>query len=324
MIGGRTFAACALVTVGIVSASQVVCGQTYPARPVHLLVGYAPGGANDIVARLMSQWLSERLGQTFIVENRPGAGSNTATEVVVKSPPDGYTLFMVNASNAINATLYQKLSYNFIRDIVPIAGIMRVPNVMEVNSSFSVKTVPEFIAYGKSKPATINFVSGGIGTSDHMAGELFKMMTGINMTHIPYRGEGPALADVLGGQVQLIFGTAPASVEQIRAGRLRALAVTTAARSDALPDIPTLSEFLPGYEASSWYGIGAPRSTPAEIVEKLNRQINAALVDSKLKARLAELGGMMLPGTPADFANLIAEETERWAKVVKFAGIKAE
>ena len=201
---------------------------------------------------------------------------------------------------------------------------MRVPNVMEVNSSFSVKTVPEFIAYGKSKPATINFVSGGIGTSDHMAGELFKMMTGINMTHIPYRGEGPALADVLGGQVQLIFGTAPASVEQIRAGRLRALAVTTAARSDALPDIPTLSEFLPGYEASSWYGIGAPRSTPAEIVEKLNRQINAALVDSKLKARLAELGGMMLPGTPADFANLIAEETERWAKVVKFAGIKAE
>ena len=219
MIDSRNFA-CGLVTAWIVCTSSLAWGQTYPARPVHLLVGYAPGGANDIVARLMAQWLSERLNQTFVVENRPGAASNTATEVVVRSPPDGYTLFLVNASNAINATLYEKLNYNFIRDIVPVAGIMRVPNVMEVNSSFPAKTVPEFIAYGKSNPGTINFVSGGIGTSDHMAGELFKMMTSLNMTHIPYRGEGPALTDVLGGQVQLIFGTAPASVEQIRAGRL--------------------------------------------------------------------------------------------------------
>jgi len=324
MISRRILTVCGLVTLGLVGASHAVSGQTYPARPVRLLVGYAPGGANDIVARLMAQWLSDRLGQIFVVENRPGAASNTATEAVVRSPPDGYTLFLANASNAINATFYEKLSYNFIRDIVPIAGIMRVPNVMEVNSSFAAKTVPEFIAYGKSNPGTINFVSGGIGTSDHMAGELFKMMVGLHMTHIPYRGEAPALADVLGGQVQLIFGTAPASIEQIRAGRLRALAVTTATRSDALPDIPSLGEIVSGYEASSWYGIGAPRNTPAEIVDKLNREVNAALADPKMKARLADLGGMMVPGAPSDFGKLVAAETDKWAKVIKFAAIKAE
>ena len=324
MISRRILTVCGLVTLGLVGASHAAAGQTYPARPVRLLVGYAPGGANDIVARLMAQWLSNRLGQTFVVETRPGAASNTATEAVVRSPPDGYTLFLANASNAINATFYEKLSYNFIRDVVPIAGIMRVPNVMEVNSSFAAKTVPEFIAYGMSNPGTINFVSGGIGTSDHMAGELFKMMVGLNMTHIPYRGEAPALTDVLGGQVQLIFGTAPASIEQIRAGRLRALAVTTAMRSDALPDIPSLGEFVPGYEASSWYGIGAPRNTPAEIVDKLNIEVNAALADPKMKARLADLGGMMVPGAPADFGKLVAAETDKWAKVIKFAAIKAE
>jgi tripartite-type tricarboxylate transporter receptor subunit TctC len=255
------------------SASDIAWAQAYPARPVHLIVGYAPGGAND---------------------------------------------------NAINATLYEKLGYNFIRDVVPVAGIMRVPNVMEVNSSFSARTVPEFIAYGKAHPANINFVSGGIGTSDHMAGELFRIMTGLNMTHVPYRGEAPAMTDLLGGQVQLIFGTAPASIEHIRAGTLRALAVTTVARSEALADIPALGEFLPGYEASSWHGIGVPRNTPGEIVGKLNTQINMALADPKMKTRLADLGGMMLPGTPADFGKLIADETEKWAKVVRFAGIKPQ
>jgi tripartite-type tricarboxylate transporter receptor subunit TctC len=298
--------------------------ETYPARPVRLVVGYAAGGANDIVARLIGQWLSERLGQTFFIENRAGAASNIATEAVVNSPPDGYTLLLVNASNAINATLYEKLNYNFIHDIVPVAGIMRVPNVMEVNASFSTRTVPEFIAYGKANPVHINFVSGGIGTSDHMAGELFKMMTGLNMTHVPYRGEAPALIDLLGGQVQLIFATAPASVEHIRAGRLQALAVTTAARSDALPGIPTLGEFLPGYEASSWYGIGVPKNTPSEIIDKLNKEVNAALTDPKMKARLADLGGVMHPGTPTDFGKLVADETEKWAKVVRFAGIKPQ
>jgi tripartite-type tricarboxylate transporter receptor subunit TctC len=288
------------------------------------MVGYAAGGANDIVARLIGQWLSERFGNAFIIENRPGAASNIATEAVVNSSPDGYTLLLVNASNAINATLYEKLNYTFIRDIVPVAGIMRVPNVMEVNASASARTVSEFIAYGKANPAHINFVSGGIGTSDHMAGELFRMMTGLNMTHVPYRGEAPAMIDLMGGQVQLIFGTAPASVEHIRAGRLRALAVTTAARSEALPGIPTLGEFLPGYEASSWYGIGVPKNTPAEVVEKLNKKINTALTDAKMKTRLADLGGMMLPGTPTDFGRLIADETEKWAKVVRFAGIKPQ
>jgi tripartite-type tricarboxylate transporter receptor subunit TctC len=313
-----------LATVGIGSASGIVRAQTYPARPVRLMVGYAAGGANDIVARLIGQWLSERLGQTFIIENRPGAASNIATEAVINSAPDGYTLLLVNASNAINATLYEKLNYNFIRDIVPVAGIMRVPNVMEVNASFSARTVPEFIAYGKANPSHINFVSGGIGTSDHMAGELFRMMTGINMTHVPYRGEAPAIVDLLSGQVQLIFGTAPASVEHIRAGRLRALAVTTATRSEALLGIPALDEFLPGYEASSWYGIGVPKNTSGEIVGRLNKEINTVLTDATMKMRLADLGGIVLPGTPTDFAKLIADETDKWTKVVRFAGIKAQ
>jgi tripartite-type tricarboxylate transporter receptor subunit TctC len=321
MIDRRTFVACGLAAVGIANLSGIGLAQPYPGHPVRLMVGYAPGGANDIVARLIGRWLSERFGQTFIIENRPGAASNLATEAVVNSSPDGYSLLLVNASNAINATLYGKLSYNFIRDIVPVAGIMRVPNVMAVNSSFPAKTVPEFITYGKTNPANINFVSGGIGSSDHMAGELFRMMTGVNMTHVPYRGEAPALTDLLGGQVQLIFATAPASIEHIRTGRLRALAVTTAARSDALPDIPSLGEFLPGFEASSWYGIGAPRNTPTEIVDSLNKQINAALADSTMRRRLASLGGMMLPGTPNDFGSLIVDEIDKWAKVVRFAGI---
>jgi tripartite-type tricarboxylate transporter receptor subunit TctC len=320
MIDRRTFVAFGLATVGIGSASEIAWGQAYPARPVRLIVGYAPGGANDIVARLIGQWLSERLGQTFVVENRPGAASNIATEAVVNSSPDGYTLLLVNASNAINSTLYEKLNYNFIRDIVPVAGIMRVPNVMAVNASFPARTVPEFIAYFKSNPANINFVSGGIGTSDHMAGELFRMMTGLK-THIPYRGEAPAMTDLLGGQVQLIFGTAPASVEHVRAGRLRALAVTTRARSEAFPGIPALGEFLAGYEASSWYGVGVPRNTSVQIVGKLNQQINMALADSKMKTRLADLGGMMLPGTPNNFGSLIVDETDKWAKVARFAGI---
>jgi tripartite-type tricarboxylate transporter receptor subunit TctC len=268
------------------------------------------------------QWFSERFGQTFIIENRFGAASNIATEAVVNASPDGYALLLVNAANAINATLYAELSYNFIRDIVPVAAIMRAPNVMAVNSSFPARTALEFIAYGKTNPGNINFASGGIGSSDHMAGELIKMMTGLNMTHIPYRREAPALTDLLGGQVQLIFATAPASVEHVRTGRLRALAVTSAARSEALPNVPALGEFLPGFEASSWYGIGAPRNTPAEIVDNLNKQINAALADSTMKRRLADLGGMMLPGTPTDFGKLVADETEKWAKVVKFAGLK--
>jgi tripartite-type tricarboxylate transporter receptor subunit TctC len=321
MIDRRSLMVSGLATVGIGSASGIVRAQSYPARPVRLMVGYAAGGANDIVARLIGRWLAERLGQTFIIENRPGAASNIATEAVINSAPDGYTLLLVNASNAINATLYENLNYNFIRDIVPVAGIMRVPNVMEVNAPFSARTVPEFIAYGKANRSHINFVSGGIGTSDHMAGELFRMMTGLSMTHVPYRGEAPALIDILGGQVQLIFGTAPASMEHIRAGRLRALAVTTAARSDALPGIPTLDEFLPGYEASSWYGIGVPKNTSGKIVDKLNGEINTVLTDAKMKTRLADLGGMMLPGTPAEFGRLIADETDKWAKVVRFAGI---
>jgi tripartite-type tricarboxylate transporter receptor subunit TctC len=324
MLNRGNLLACGLAALVTLGASHLAWAQTYPARPVHLLIGYPPGGANDIVARLMAQWLSQRLGQTFVVDNRPGAGSNIATEAAAKSPPDGYTLFLANASNAINATLYERLSYSFIRDFAPVAGIMRVPNVMEVNSSFATKTVPEFIAYAKSNPATINFGSGGIGTSAHMAGELFKMMTGLDMTHIPYRGEGPAMTDVLGGRVQLMFGTAPASVEQIRAGRFRALAVTTALRAEALPGTPSLSEFLPGYEASSWYGIVAPRGTSIQIVAKLNTEINAALGDAKMKAQLADLGGIMLPGTPADFAKFVADETDKWAKVVRFAGLKAE
>ena len=298
--------------------------QTYPTRPVHLVVGFAPGGGTDILARLMGQWLSERLGQPFVIENRPGAGSNIGTEAVVKAAPDGYTLLLVPPGAAINATLYDKLNYNFIRDIAPVAGIIRVPNVLEVNPSVPARTVPEFIAYARVNPGKINMASVGNGSTPHLSGELFKMMTGVNMVHVPYRGDAPAVTDLIGGQVQVMFGSMPASIEHIRAGELRPIAVTTAVRSEALPDIPTVGEYVPGYEASGWWGVGAPKNTAAEIVDKLNKEINAGLADSKIKARLADLGGTVLGGSPADFGKLVANETEKWGKVVKFSGAKPE
>jgi len=306
------------------AVSRNAWAQAYPARPVRIIVGYPSGGSNDILARLMAQWLSERMGQQFVIENRPGAGSNIATEAVVRADPDGYTLLMVSAANMSNAALYDKLSYNFIRDIAPVAGVMRVPLVMEVNPSIPAKTVPEFIAYAKANPGKINFASGGIGTSIHLSGELFKMMTGIEMQHVPYRGNGPALTDLLGGQVQIMFDTMPAAIGYVRAGQLRALAVTTAMRSEALPDIPTVGEYVPGYEASSLYGVAAPSNTPAEIVDRLNREINAALADPAMKTRLADLGGIVIAGSPADFGKLIAVETDKWAKVIRTGNIKPQ
>jgi tripartite-type tricarboxylate transporter receptor subunit TctC len=304
--------------------SRFAWAQAYPTRPVRLIVGFAAGGSSDIVARLIGQWLSERLGQQFIIENRPGAGSNIGTEAVVNAAPDGCTLLMITAANAINASLYDKLNFNLIRDLAPVAGIMRVPNVMEVHPSFPAKTVPEFIAYAKANPGKINYASAGNGTSQHVSAELFRLLAGINMQHVPYRGAGPALTDLLGEQVDVMFDTLPASIEYIRAGKLRALAVTTAIRSEAVPAVPTVSEFLPGYEASSPYGIGTPRNTPVGIVATLNREINAALADPKMKGRLAEMGGIVEPGSPADFGKFIAEETEKWAKVIRAANIKAE
>jgi tripartite-type tricarboxylate transporter receptor subunit TctC len=296
----------------------------YPTRPVHLIVGYPAGGTTDILARLVGQYLSERLGQQFIIDNRSGAGNNIGTEAVVGAAPDGYTLLLVNPANAINATLYEKLPFNFIRDIAPVAGIIRVPNVMEVNPAVPAKTVAEFIAYAKANPGKVNMASSGNGTSIHVSGELFKMMTGVDMLHVPYRGSAPALTDLMGGQVQVLFDNMPSSVEYIKAGKLRPLAVTTTARSDALPGVPTVAETVPGYEASAWFGLGAPKGTPPEIVDKLNAAVNAGLADPKLKTRLADLGGSMLVGTPADFGKIIAEETEKWAKVVKFSGARPD
>jgi tripartite-type tricarboxylate transporter receptor subunit TctC len=318
-----------IVTLGGAAAawpavSRVARAQAYPSRPVRLAVGAPPGGGHDIVARLIGQWLSERLGQPFVIDNRPGGGENIVTEAVVRSSPDGYTILLVTGTNAINTTLYEKLSFNFNRDIAPVAGITRAPEVMVANLSVPSKTVPEFIAYAKANPSKLNMASGGIGTPSHVAGELFKMMTGVNTVHVPYRGVAPALTDLIGGQVQVMFGASTSSIGHIKAGRVRALAVTTATRSDALPDIPTMGEFVPGYEASIWYGVGAPKDTPADIVEKLNKEINAGLADPKIKARLADLGGAVLALSPADFEKLIAAETEKWAKVIKFMGIKAE
>jgi tripartite-type tricarboxylate transporter receptor subunit TctC len=304
--------------------SRSVWAEVYPTRAVRIIVGLAAGGGADITARLIGQWLSERLGQQFLIENRPGAGTNIASEVVVRAPSDGYTLLLVNAPAAINATLYDKLSFNFIRDIALVASICRVPNVLVVHPSFPAKTVPEFIAYARANPGKISMASPGIGSPQHVAGELFKMMTGVNIVNVPYRGAAPALTDLLGGQVQIFFATTPPSIEYIRSGMLRPLAVTTAMRWEGLPEIPTLSDFVPGFEASSWYGIGAPKSTPAAIIEKLNKEINVALVDPKMKVRLSDLGGTLLPGSAADFGKLIAEETEKWAKVVKFSGAKAD
>jgi tripartite-type tricarboxylate transporter receptor subunit TctC len=296
----------------------------YPTRPVHVIVGQAAGSSSDIHARLLGQWLSERLGQQFIIEVRPGAGGNIGTEAVVHAPADGYTLLLVNAQNAINATLYDKLSFKFITDIAPIAGIDRSPLVMEVNPAVPARTVPELIAYAKANPGKINMASAGIGGPQHVAGELFKMMTGIDMIHVPYRGSTPGLTDLLGGQVQVMFDVMASSLEHIRSGKLRALAVTSAARSDVLPDIPTVGEFVPGYEASAWLGLGAPRSTPADIIDRLNAEINAGLGDPAFRAHMTDLGGKVLPGSAADFGQFIAAETEKWAKVVKFSGAKPE
>src|SRR5262245_4835192 len=303
---------------------HIARAQTYPARPVRIVVGFPPGGPADIIARLIGQLLQERLGQPFVIDNRPGAGSNIATEAVARAPADGYTLLVVATPNTINATLYKKLNFNFIRDIVPVASTNRSPFVMEVNPSVPAKTVPEFIAYAKANPGKINMASGGIGTPQHICGELFKMMTGVDMVHVPYRGMGAALTDLLGGQVQFTIDVMSSSIEHIRAGKLRALAVTTAARADALPDVPTVGDFVPGYEASGWAGLGAPRKTPDEIIDKLNNEINAGLADPNIKARLADLGSTAFAGSPAEFGKLIAQETEKWAKVVRFSGAKAQ
>jgi tripartite-type tricarboxylate transporter receptor subunit TctC len=319
----RTFLHLAAGAGALPAASRFAWAQAYPSRPVRI-VGFPAGGGADIVARLTGQWLSERLGQPFIIENRPGAGSNIATEAVVRAPADGYTLLLVSAANAINTTLYEKLKFDFIRDNAPVGGIARVPNVMELHPSFPAKTLPEFTAYATANPGKINFASAGIGSPPHVAGELFKMMTGVNMILVHYRGTAPALTDLLGAQVQVMFGSMAASIQYVRAGKLRALAVTTATRSEALPDIPAVGDFLPGYEASTWYGVGVPKETPTEIVEKLNKEIKAAVADPKLKARLVDLGAEPMWMTPAAFGKLIADETEKWAKVVRFAGIKPQ
>jgi tripartite-type tricarboxylate transporter receptor subunit TctC len=316
----RLAAGAAAVTVVFCTAKA----QAYPTRPVRIVVAFAAGGAQDILARLIGQWLSERLGQPFIIESRPGGGGNIGAEAVVRAPADGYTLLFVGPPNAINATLYKKLNYNFIRDIAPVAAISREPNVVVVNPAVPAKTVTEFIAYAKASPGTINMGSSGNGSGPHLSGELFKMMTGLNMIHVPYRGASPALTDLLGGQVQVMFASMPSAIEYIRAGRLRALAVTTAMRSHALPDIPILGDFVPGYEASSVYGVGAPKNTPPELIDTLNKEINAGLADPQMKMRLAALGGTPLPGSTADFRKLIAEETDKWGKVVKFSGARAE
>jgi tripartite-type tricarboxylate transporter receptor subunit TctC len=320
----RQFLHLATAIAALLAVSRRTSAQSYPTRAVRIVVGYPAGGGVDITARLIGQWLSERLGQQFIIENRPGAGSNVATEAVTHAAADGYTLFLVTAANAVNATLYSKLNFDFIRDIAPVAGLSRVPLVMVVNPSLPTKTVPEFIAYAKANPGKINLANGGLGGADHVSGELFKMLTDINMIQVPYRGTSPALADLLGGQVQLMFASMPSAIGYIRDGQIRALAVTTAMRSEAMPELTTVAEFVPGFEASQWYGIGVPRGTPAEIIDKLNKEINAGLSDPKMKARFADLGGMMLSGTPGGFEKLIADETEKWGKVVKYSGVKAD
>jgi tripartite-type tricarboxylate transporter receptor subunit TctC len=320
----RNFLYLAAGTVALPIASRIASAQNYPTRPVRIVVGFAPGGTGDITARLMGQWLSERLGQPFVIENRPGAASNIAAEAVIRAAPDGYTLLWVTSTNAISATVYENLKFNFIRDIAPVAGVIRAPFVMAVNPSVPAKSVPEFIVYAGANPGKINFGSGGQGSSTHVPGEMFKMMTGVDMLHVPYRGSGSALTNLLSGQMQVAFDVISSSIEYVRTGQLRALAVTTATRSEALPDTPTVGDFVPGYEASTWNGLGAPRNTPVEIIDRLNREINAVLADPKVKARLATQGGTVLPGSPAEFAKFIAEETERLSKVVKFAGIKAD
>ena len=316
----RQFLHLAAGAAALPAASVIARAQTYPARPVRIIVGYAAGGGTDISARVVGQWLSERLGQQFIIENRPGAATNIATEAVARSLPDGYTLLLVTAANAINATYYEKLNFDFIQDIAPVAAVMRVPLVMVVNPSFSARTVPEVIAYAKANPRKINFASGGAGGPDHMAAEYFKLVTGTEMLHVPYRGLGPALTDLIGGQVQLIFATMPAAIEYIKADRLRALAVTTSARSEALPDVPMVADSLPGFEASQWYALGAAKNTPADVVVTINKEVLAGLADPKVRARIDQLGGVPMPMSPGEFGKFVVDETEKWAKAVKFSG----
>ena len=320
----RQFLHLAAGAAALSAVSRIAWAQAYPTRPLRLIIGYPPGGSADITARLTGQWLSERLGQPVVIESRPGAATNIATEAVVHAPPDGYTLLLVAPANAINVTLYEKLNYNFVHDIAPVAGLIRFPNVMEVNPSVPAKTVPEFIAYAKANPGKLNMASSGNGSTIHVSGELFKMMTGISMIHVPYRGGAPALTDMISGQVQVMFDNVPTSIEFIRAGKLRPLAVTTAQRSEVLPDLPTVADFVPGYEASAWYGVGAPKGTPAEIIDKLNTEINAILANPKTKSRFAELGASLIGGSPADFGRLVVEETDKWGKVVRYSGAKPD
>jgi tripartite-type tricarboxylate transporter receptor subunit TctC len=318
----REFLRLAGAAVALPAVARLARAQAYPARSVRLIIGYPPGGSADITARLMTQWLTERLGQSFIVESRPGGGTNIATEAVINAPPDGYTLLLVAPANAINATLYEKLNHNFLRDIEPIAGLIRFPNVVVVNPSVPVNTIPELIAYAKANPGKLNMASSGNGSTIHMSGELFKMMTGVDMIHVPYRGGALALTDMIGGQVQVMFDNIPTAAEFVKSGKLRGLAVTGATRSEVLPDLPTVADFLPGYEATSWYGLGAPKGTPPDVIEKLNREVNAILAEPKAKARFLEIGASLLPGSAAEFGKLVADETEKWGKVVKFAGAK--
>jgi tripartite-type tricarboxylate transporter receptor subunit TctC len=320
----RTFLHLAAGAAALPALSHMAWAQIYPTRPVRLVVTSTAGTSPDILARLIGQWLSERLGQSFVIDNRPGGGTNIGTEVAVKAPPDGYTLLLVAPSNAINATLSEKLTFNFIRDIAPVATMTREPQVMLLNPTVPAKTVPEFIAYAKVSSGKINMASPGNGTLSHMSGELFKMMTGVNMVHVPYRGGAPALTDLIAGQVQVMFISPVGSIEYIRAGKLRALAVTTATRSEALPDVPAMGDFVPGYEATAWFGIGAPKGTPPETVDRLNKEINAGLANPKIKARLADLGASVLVGSPADFSKLIAAETEKWGKLIRALNIKPD
>jgi tripartite-type tricarboxylate transporter receptor subunit TctC len=314
-----------IASAAALSASpRTTRAQTYPSRPIRWVVGFAPGGGNDIVARLMGQWLSERTGQPFIIENRPGGGTNIATEAVVNAPPDGYTFLLAGLPNASNASLFGKLNFNFIRDITPVAGIVRIPNVIVVNPSVPAKTAPEFIAYAKANLGKVNMASAGSASAGHLAGELFKMMAGVNLVHVPYRGNGPALSDLLGGQVEVLFASLPSSIEYIKAGKLRGIAMTSAKRSDALPELPTIGEYVPGYEMSAWFGVGVPKGTPAEVIDKINKEINAGLADPRMKERFTDLGGIAIGGSPADFGTLIADETAKWAKVIRAANIKAD
>ena len=320
----RTFLHLLAGVAALPAIPRPACAQAYPSRPVRWIVGFTPAGGNDITARLIGQWLTDRLGQPFVIENRPGAGTNIAAEIVINSPPDGYTLFLTNFSNAVNAALYEKLNFDFMRDMAPVVGISRAPVILAVNPSVPAKTVPEFIAYAKANPGKLNMGSAGIGSAGHLAGELLQMMTGIKLVHVPYRGNAPALTDLIAGQVQLVFPSSASSIEHVRTGQVRGLAVTGSTRLDALPDLPTVADSVPGYEASSLYGIGAPRNTPAEVIDTLNKEVNAALADPKLKARLADLGGTPFGGSSAEFGKLMADETEKWGKVVKFAGIKPQ